>query len=63
MPPAQTFKAAKKKLASCLVGEDSVAMASGLGRCLPELRRPAVALQGKITAMQTDRVVIEIDGE
>jgi hypothetical protein len=53
----------RRSSASCLVGEDSVAMASGLGRCLPKLRRSAVALRGKITAIQTDRVVIEIDGE
>src|SRR5712672_4339840 len=58
---AQTFKATKKSSPSCLVGEDSVAMASGLGRCSPEWRRSAVALQGKITAMQTDRAVIDID--
>ena len=60
---AQTFKATKKSSASCFVGEDSVAMASRLGRCSPEWRRSAVALQGKITAMQTDRAVIEIDSE
>ena len=60
---AKTFKVAKKKLGIMSRQGDSVAMASGLGRCLPKLRRSAVALRGKITAIQTDRVVIEIDGE